>query len=58
MARQKKDGEKVSLFLSRPMMESLRAYADEKGQTVTMAMERIITAFLENEQKSNNMHDS
>ena len=52
MARPKKDGEKISLYLSRPMMESLRAYADEKGQTVTMAMERIITAFLEKEKQN------
>lgn len=51
MARQKKDGEKVSLYLDRQMMEKLRAYAEEKGQTLTMAMERIITSFLENEQK-------
>ena len=51
MARQKKDGEKVSLYLDRQMMEKLRAYAEEKGQTLTMTMERIITSFLENEQK-------
>ena len=47
MPRPKKDGEKISLYLNRAMMEKLRAYADEKGQTLTTAMERIITAFLE-----------
>lgn len=30
-------------------MEDLRAYAEEKGQTVTMAMERILRAFLDEE---------
>lgn len=46
MARQKKDGERVSLYLDRAMMERLRVYADEKGQTLTTAMERLITAQL------------
>lgn len=47
MPRPKKDGERVSLFLNREMMERLRAYADEKGQTLTTAIERIITAHLD-----------
>lgn len=52
MPRPKKDGEKVSLYLDKAMMDRLRAYADEKGQTITTAMERIIIAFLdEQEQK-------
>lgn len=46
MARQKKDGERVSLYLDRTMMEQLREYANEKGQTLTMAMERLIKAQL------------
>ena len=40
MARAKKDGEKISFYVDRQVMEDLRAYAEEKGQTVTMAMER------------------
>lgn len=51
MARPRKDGEKISLYLDRQMMEHLRAYADEKGQTLTTAMERLITAQLESEDK-------
>ena len=42
MARAKKDGEKISFYVDRLVMEDLRAYAEEKGQTVTMAMERIL----------------
>ncbi len=49
MPRPKKDGEKVSLYLDKSMMDRLRAYADEKGQTITTAMERIITAHLDNQ---------
>ena len=49
MARPKKDGVKVSLFLDRTMMELLRAYADEKGQTMTTAIERIVTEKLNGE---------
>ena len=54
MARAKKDGEKISLYLDRQVMEDLRAYAEEKGQTVTMAMERILRAFLDKQDEDNN----
>ena len=47
MARAKKNGEKVSLYLDKEIMARLRAYADEKGQTLTMAMERIMKAFFD-----------
>ena len=49
MARAKKDGEKISFYVDRHVMEDLRAYADEKGQTVTLAMERILRAYLDKE---------
>ena len=52
MPRPKKDGEKVSLYLDRPMMDDLRVYAEERGQTLTTAMERIIKAHLEEEKSS------
>ena len=52
MARAKKDGEKISFYVDRQVMEDLRAYAEEKGQTVTMAMERILRAFLNEEKNS------
>ena len=49
MARPKKDGVKVSLFLDRSMMEKLRAYAEQKGQTMTTAIERIVSEKLDTE---------
>ena len=49
MARAKKDGEKISFYVDRQVMEDLRAYAAEKGQTVTMAMERILRMHLDEE---------
>ena len=51
MARPKKDGEKVSLFLDKRTMERLRAYAEIKGQSLTTAMERAINGFLDAEEK-------
>ena len=56
MARAKKDGEKISFDLDRQVMEDLRAYAEEKGQTVTMAMERILRTFLD-EEKANTANE-
>ncbi len=49
MARAKKDGEKISFYVDRQVMEDLRAYAEEKGQTVTLALERILRAHLDKE---------
>ena len=51
MARAKKDGEKISFYVDRLVMEDLRAYAEEKGQTVTMAMERILRTHLDAEKR-------
>ena len=34
MARARKDGEKISFYIDRQVLEVLRAYAEEKGQTV------------------------
>ena len=53
MARAKKDGEKISFYVDRQVMEDRRADAAEKGQTVTMAMERILRAFLDEERRTN-----
>ena len=53
MPRPRKDGERISLYLDRSIMEDLRAYADEKGQTLTTAIERIIKAHLDQEHGNN-----
>ena len=54
MARAKKDGEKISFYVDRQVMEDLRAYAEETGQTVTMAMERILRTHLDEEKAKQN----
>ena len=54
MARQKKDGEKISLYVDKEILERLRTYASEKGQTLTMALERAVKAFLDSEEGNEN----
>ena len=57
MARAKKDGEKISFYVDRQVMEDLRAYAEEKGQTVTLAMERILRSYLDEEKANKTSRD-
>ena len=54
MARQKKDGEKISLYVDKEILERLRTYASGKGQTLTMALERAVKAFLDSEDGNEN----
>lgn len=49
MARQKKEGTHISFYLDSSILERLRAYADDKGQTVTLALERLLTKSLDEE---------
>ncbi len=51
MAREKKDGKKVSFYFDAELYEQLKAYAEEKGQPVTTALERIVRKALEDEIK-------
>ena len=51
MAREKKDGVHVNLYLDRTVMEKLRKYADIKGQTLTTAIERILAERLAQEEE-------
>lgn len=44
--RQKKDYLNVSMRLDRKTWEDLKTYADEMGQTYTVATERILRQFL------------
>ena len=52
MAREKKDGKKVSFYFDAELYERLKAYAEEKGQPVTTALERIVRKALEEIVKS------
>ena len=42
MPRAKKDGKHLNCYLDRELVEKLTLFADEKGQTVTTALERIL----------------
>lgn len=46
MPRQKKDGVTINYFIRRDVKEKLDIYAEEKGQTATMAIERILDEHL------------
>ena len=47
MPRKKKDGRHINYYIDRRIYERLEEYADEKGQTMTMALERILKDFFE-----------
>lgn len=47
MPRPVKNHKNVNVSLSTPLYERFRAYAEEKGQTYTVAMERIIKDHLD-----------
>ena len=51
MPRAKKDGQHLNCYIDRTLRERLDAYAEEKGQTLTMAIERLLTKALDNEKK-------
>lgn len=47
MPRAKKDGQHINCYIDRILCERLKAYADEKGQTMTTALERILKQYFE-----------
>ena len=47
MPRKKKDGRHINYYIDHMIYERLEEYADEKGQTMTMALERILKDFFE-----------
>ena len=42
MSKPKKDGRYINFYMDRNLFDRLSIYADKKGQTKTMAMERIL----------------
>ena len=55
MSREKKDGRYINYYIDRKIYDKLNAYAKDKGQTVTMALERILEKFFaEEEERYNN----
>ena len=51
MPRAKKDGQHINCYIDRALCEQLKAYANEKGQTMTTALERILKQHFEEENK-------
>lgn len=51
MPRQKKDGRHINYYINRQVFAELEAYAQEKGQTITTALERILSQFFEQSKK-------
>lgn len=51
MPRQKKDSVPICYRIERSVYERLQAYAEDKGQTMTMAVERLLTKALDAEEK-------
>lgn len=49
MAKPKKDGHSFNCFLDRQLYNRLCYYAEEKGQTKTLAVERILKEYLDRE---------
>lgn len=47
MPRKKKDGRYINYYIDREIYERLEAYANEKGQQMTTAIERILKAHLD-----------
>ena len=45
MAREKKDGRFINYYIKREVYEELKKYAEQKGQTMTTALERILEEF-------------
>ena len=54
MPRQKKDGRHINYYIDRKVYEELEAYAQEKGQTITTALERILIQFFADRSSENN----
>ena len=51
MAREKKDGRHINLYIEREIIELLEQYCKEVGQTKTVAIERALKQYLSEYQK-------
>ena len=49
VGKPKKDGQRFNIIMDRNQYNRLSLYAEEKGQTKTLAVERIIKKFLDDE---------
>ena len=47
MAREKKDGKHINLYIEKEILEKRERYCEKVGQTKTMAIERILKQYLD-----------
>ena len=47
MGKPRKDGQRFNMVMDRSLYNRLTFYADEKGQTMTTALERILKQFFD-----------
>ncbi|MCI9590644.1 MAG: ribbon-helix-helix protein, CopG family [Lachnospiraceae bacterium] len=52
MAREKKDGRHINLYIEREIIESLEQYCEKVGQTKTVAIERALKQYLSDHQNN------
>ena len=57
MPRPKKDGRHINYYIDRMIYERLEEYADEKGQTMTTALERILKQFFDKNDEDKKQSD-
>ena len=57
MPRPKKDGRHINYYIDRMIYERLEEYADEKGQTMTTALERILKQFFDKNDEGKKQSD-
>ena len=49
MPREKKEGYRINYLIEKSVYDRLKEYANQKGQTMTMAVERLLTKALDSE---------
>ena len=54
MPRAKKDGRVINYKIDRLLYERFAAYCEEKGQTATLSLERILKEYLDKYDESKN----
>lgn len=57
MPRKKKDGRHINYYIDRMIYERLEEYAEEKGQTMTTALERILKQFFDKNDEEKKQSD-
>ena len=55
MARPKKNGTYLNVCIETPIYERMEAFCDDAGQTKTIAVERALTAYLDEYEEKQNM---